>query len=327
MSTEESLRFFAVPATALRGIWDELRLSLDETKAKELIYRYGRRTGEGYAYSLAIRAQNYAEASVSVSHLVAEIGLGRVKINHTDNEMNAIFAETLESSALKGSRAQGCFFTSGAIAGLISIVLGKRHESVEEQCLGKGDRRCMFRVYPVGREREEGDVERTEPIREAEAEKLLTDLGLDRGVIFLTKEGNEETYDVLSKVCSINLPGMFITRDFPKKVIEKFKFRGKILWLSKTGESDTIKAPDLAHVLYEIQSFLDKNEDTYIIISGVEYMVTNFGFSPFLKFIQLVAEQVALNDALCFMIINPEAFEKKQLANIARETIFYPLQD
>ena len=327
MVTEESLGFFAVPATAFRGMWDELRLSFDEPKAKNVIYRYGRRTGEGYAYSLGIKADSYEEASNALSQLVAEMGLGRIDITLIDGEMKVVFSETLESNALRGSRAQGCFFTSGALAGLISIVLGKRHESEEQECLGKGKKNCMFRVYPVEEEKIEREEGTTEPIREGGADTPLKELELERGVIYLTKEGSKETNDIILKICSLDLPGMFITRDFPKKVRERYQFKGKVLWLSTTGEPDSLSAPDLAHILYEIQSFLEQNENSFLILSAVEYMVTNFGFPSFLKFIQLVAEQVASKSAVSFMSINPDAFEKKQLANIVRETVFYPLQE
>lgn len=320
MTPDESLGFFVVPATAFRGIWDELRLVMEETKAKAVIYRYGRRTGEGYAHSLGLEADNYDEASNALSQLVAETGLGRINIEHPEGEIKAIFSETLESKVLKGSKASGCFFTSGALAGLISIVLGGRHESVEEKCLGKGDANCIFRIYPI----EEEIGTSIESILDSLTDSLLAHLGLERGMIYLVKEGSEEINDILPTICSSGLSGMFITRDFPKKVREKYKFMGKVIWLSTSGDPDSIKAPDLAYLLYEIQSFLDQNEDPFIILSGIEYMVTNFGFLSLLKFLELVAEQVALKNALCFLTLNPDAFDKQQLGNIVRETVMYP---
>ncbi|GEM_PF-439201 len=335
----QDVSFFAIPTTALRGMYDELRLSLDEKDASAAMYRYGRRTGEGYATVLGLESSGVVEAAELLTGLVAEVGLGRCEVFTEPPRVFLVFTDSAEKTAMRGATAKTCNFTMGAAAGFMSALTGVRYEAREHVSPPnsfhiKGGFDVIIELYPEETETFEQEMqgkrggkmeESVEPGASGGEAGALH--GLERGEVYLIETEDVGPVYRFFSFLSRNFPALCFTRDFPKKLVKKYGILGKIVWLSTSDTKGSLEPSNLSALFYEFQRFVGREKEPVALLSGVEYLVTHNGFLPVLKLIHLLTEQTALHDAITILPVHPEAFEPKERANIERETSLLTADD
>jgi len=68
-----------------------------------------------------------------------------------------------------------------------------------------------------------------------------------------------------------------------------------------------------------ISDFIKATKGSVVLLDGLEYLITENGFSPVMKAIQLTNEEVAMNGAFLLVPVDPRTLETQQLGYLERE--------
>ncbi len=133
-----------LPSTILKYFREELERFADKEEKKESIYGCGFKIGNDIAGSMAPENVNLEKL---LSLLWAEVGLG-IMILEKESEEEIIFEDrqSIEVELTGSSDEPVCFFTSGALAGLLSGLFGKDYLCEELECRAVNNSVCRFRL-------------------------------------------------------------------------------------------------------------------------------------------------------------------------------------
>jgi predicted hydrocarbon binding protein len=318
LSLAEQISFFVMSGEALKSLGDELQILAGEERAREAIERYGFRCGEGLAQKMAIGPIAVADLQDLLPDLLIETGLGRARgVDISDERILVDFEDSVEAGAIGKAAAPSCRFTSGYLCGLISFILDKRYQAVEETCISAGANSCRHILTPSKSEIRPAVETVSVAARKHE---------LDDGTGYLLKEETGETsYEVFMDCVTHGYQGMCVTRDFPAKVRKKWGLeKTPIVWLSTAETTETTVSPqNLSALYYHIESFLKRTERGIVLLSGMEYLVSHNSYPSVLKFIQLLNELIAVRGALLVVSLSPQTLEEKDLKTLERELTIY----
>ena len=137
---------------------------------------------------------------------------------------------------------------------------------------------------------------------------------------YLVREATpEETYRLFLIAQKTGKKGMVITRLFPQKVRERFGLSElPIVWLSNVGKEDTIRPKDLEKLSLATEQFLTR-ENGVVLLDAVEYLVTNNNFLTVLRLVQSIRDQVAVNNGVLLLSVNPSTLDAHQMTLLERE--------
>ena len=137
---------------------------------------------------------------------------------------------------------------------------------------------------------------------------------------YLVREATpEEAYRLFLTAQKAGKKGMVITRLFPQKVRERFGLSDlPILWLSNVGKEDTIRPKDLEKLSLAAEQFLSR-EKGVVLLDAIEYLVTNNNFLTVLRLVQSIRDQVAVNNGVLLLSVNPSTLDAHQMTLLERE--------
>jgi len=153
------------------------------------------------------------------------------------------------------------------------------------------------------------------PTGEDEAPALLKDSSS-----YLVRETTpEEAYRLFLIAHNTGKKGMIITRLFPQKVRERFGLKDlPIVWLSNVGKEDSVRPKDLEKLSLAAEQFLSR-EKGVVLLDAIEYLVTNNNFLTVLRLVQSIRDQVAVNNGVLLLSVNPSTLDAHQMTLLERE--------
>jgi hypothetical protein len=153
-------------------------------------------------------------------------------------------------------------------------------------------------------------------------EKVLlpSTVALEKSFTYLVEEDIPETsYKLFVNQLNIGMRGFCITRNYPAKIKARFKLGDiPLFWLSNVGKDNTIRPKDLEKLSVALEQFL-ANKGVVILLDGIEYLITNNNFITILRLIQSLRDQVAINQSILILAVNPSTLESHQLNLLERE--------
>jgi predicted hydrocarbon binding protein len=300
--------FFVMPGSALLGLREELEL-LAGDYAGETLERMGYRAGLGLVKSLEVGATDLQSFADIFTQLWSESGLSRAFVKKTTKEEIVVtFDESIE--AAHGRR---CDFTRGYLSGIASALLGSRYDAHEVVCMSQGSEKCVHHLIPSN-----GNCA---PMNGEVAQSPIVHV-LESGCSYLIEsEDPSDAYNIFQEYVAHGHPGMCIVREYPERLKKRFGLdRACILWLSFERELSYAREPTNIPLIYsEIKSFLDSQEEGIVLLSGLEYLVSQNTFIRILKFIQLLNECAAVTDSIILMPVSPAALNAKEVKQLERE--------
>ncbi len=171
---------------------------------------------------------------------------------------------------------------------------------------------------------EESIPEGATPEEPIAASEDVEGIGIEKlkwgGTHLIKSETTDEHYRLIEQALARGHPAICFTRDFPKKLRDQFNFgEAKVYWLSNIGKKETIRPKNLEKLSLSIEQFLAKDEHGVILLSGIEYLITNNNFITVLRLIQSMRDQVAVANSILILPVNPSVLEKSQLKLLERE--------
>jgi predicted hydrocarbon binding protein len=297
--------FFIMPGSALLDLREELEL-IEDKAASDTLERYGYRAGVGLIKTLKVKVDDLQQLDDMLPQIWMETGLSR--INHleiSEAEIKAGFEESLEAA-----HGRKCDFTRGYLAGITSTLTGRRYQATEIECASTGAKQCVHVLRPM--------EEKASP--KAVEGKPKHDL--ERGYSYLIEsEDPYAGFDVFVDHMEHGAQGMCIVREYPEKLAKRFELRSApFIWLSYERDIKYAREPTNIPLIYsEVKSFLDNAQGGILLISGLEYLITQNNFIKVLKFIQLLNENVAIKDALLLLPVSPQALNSRDIKILERE--------
>jgi hypothetical protein len=145
---------------------------------------------------------------------------------------------------------------------------------------------------------------------------------LKLGFSYLTKEDKpKQCFEVFSESLKQGYEGLCITRTNPRQIKAKFDVGDvPIHWLTdrKSAEGTTI-SPALENLSYLIEGFIKKNEKSFVLVDGLEYLISVNKFNPVLQFIRRLVDFVSEHDSIFVIPISPLTIGEQELKTLERE--------
>ncbi|HEY3419338.1 MAG TPA: DUF835 domain-containing protein [Methanomassiliicoccales archaeon] len=306
---QETRPFFVMPASALRDLREELEL-MEGTSSAATMERYGYRAGVGLLKTLDIKCNDLDQAKDMLAQIWSETGLSRIHVDIvTDHQIMVTFQESLEAGS--GRR---CDFTRGYLTGVVSSLLGRRFESTEVSCISEGAERCVHVLTPGVAY----DVPETVTKRSTGDQKYV----LQPGNSYLLEVADPAiAYEIFQDQISEGYKGMIVAREYPEKVQKRWGLdRVPYLWLSYEIQNKYGREPTNVPLIYsEIKNFLGTSVRPIVLISGVEYLISQNNFPKILKFIQLINDNIAMNEGMLLLPLSTETLNQKDVRLLERE--------
>ena len=143
---------------------------------------------------------------------------------------------------------------------------------------------------------------------------------LRRGISYLVKEQKpDHSFEIFVDQVTHNIPGLCITRQHPSTVRqERGLKKTPIIWLSNQLGKVYVNPSNIGILGDTIIRFIEKENDSVVMIDGIEFLIVNNGFDKVLKMIHRITEVVMEFRSRLIISIDPRAFDTRELALLER---------
>jgi hypothetical protein len=218
----------------------------------------------------------------------------------------------LEDS-VEAKEGKSCEFARGYLSGIVSELTSKRFEADEVECLSTGYLACVMQVYEV--------VDTLHPVTHTDLETVRK-YNLEIGYSYLIKEEiPDQAFDIFVDAAKHGVPSLCVTREYPEKVKERWDLKGTpFLWLSMDQEKAYSRDPSNLALLYsDLKIFITENRSCMVLLSGIEYLISQNGFAKVLKLLQHLNDKIAVTDSSMLVPISPLTLHEPELKMLEKE--------
>ncbi len=173
------------------------------------------------------------------------------------------------------------------------------------------------------RQEEPIEVEVTEEDLVEKEEEVMDEVlppGISRSTTYLIIEGVEDkSMNLFQDMIEAGLKGLLVTRQFPKKVKNKYGLKDvSMIWLSNVDRDHAVRPKNLEKFSLNIERFLSEKKGV-ILLNGIEYLITNNDFRTVLHLIQSLKDQVAIKESILLIPISEKTLDRHQIDMLENE--------
>ena len=143
------------------------------------------------------------------------------------------------------------------------------------------------------------------------------------GFSYLIEENRADyCFKIFSRLIESNENGLCICRINPTIIRKKYNFSEDItmLWLTdRESSKESTISPSLESMIYVAEEFIDKNEKAVILLDGIEYLISNNGFNPVLRFIRRLIDKISETNTILLIGVGSKAMNEQELKLLERE--------
>ena len=174
------------------------------------------------------------------------------------------------------------------------------------------DVRDLIKMVEMFMERKEGYVE-------TEAEEELKEL--ESGHTYMVKEYKpERSFTLFLNEVNTGCKGLYISRTNPEQIEGRFKLENaSIYWLTDSLTDRKSISPEPDQLFAFISDYMEKNENSVILLDGLEYLISHANFEQILRFVEGIKDKVGVHDSRLIIPINPRALSEKEMALLEGE--------
>jgi hypothetical protein len=159
-----------------------------------------------------------------------------------------------------------------------------------------------------------------EPIRESIETKQTKKYTLNSGSSYVVEDNVDLAYDIFTNSIMSGVEGLCITRILPEKIRRKYGLKKTpIVWLTSESVKDERAINNLQDLSILISNYVEKAEKPIILIDGIEYLTSSYGFNSVYQFLQSKRSQIESSDGTLIIPFFKDAFEPKETRLIERE--------
>lgn len=129
----------------------------------------------------------------------------------------------------------------------------------------------------------------------------------------MKEEDGDGSMQIFKDILKSGMDGMLVTRQYPKKVKKKHGLQDvSMMWLSSVDRDNAVRPKNLEKFSLSIEQFLSKKEGS-ILLYGFEYLISNNDFDTVLHLIQSLKDQVAVNESILIISVNPKTMDEHDI--------------
>ena len=129
-------------------------------------------------------------------------------------------------------------------------------------------------------------------------------------------KSNEEKpnpMDVFVDLVTHGVVGLAITRAYPVKVRETYRLsKTPLVWLTYEKDKNAVTPYDLETLNNIVRNFISNQNESAVIIDGLEYLILHNSFETVLKFIQSLVDLVVKSESRLIISIDPLSMTQQQ---------------
>jgi len=140
-----------------------------------------------------------------------------------------------------------------------------------------------------------------------------------RGSYLVREAKGERVFALLAEITAKGARPLCISRAHPADLAAFGLDGASVLWLSRQEGKGVRTAPptDLVALTSAIHRHLEGG-NAAVVLEGLEYLVSQNGFSAILRFVQAIHEKVVVKDSHLLMSANPDAFKEADYRQLAQ---------
>lgn len=143
---------------------------------------------------------------------------------------------------------------------------------------------------------------------------------LRRGLSYIVKEQKAtKSFEIFVDQVTHNIPGLCITRQYPATVRKEWGLEETpIIWLSNQLGKVYVNPTNIGILGDTVIRFIEKTDDSVVMIDGIEFLIVNNGFDKVLKMIHRITEVVMEYKSRLIISVDPRALDIRELALLER---------
>lgn len=140
-------------------------------------------------------------------------------------------------------------------------------------------------------------------------------LTVRHGEVYLLEESRPDMFfEIFSEAMAQGTRTFLLTREFPERIRKNYNPQAAtVLWLSNVLGKDRIQPSKLGIILSKLSSF-PRDENSLIMLEGLEYLINQNGFNPVVSFLNNARDQVIVRNASMIVSFDPETVEMRERA-------------
>jgi len=152
------------------------------------------------------------------------------------------------------------------------------------------------------------------------AKNLIYAYGFEWGRTFIVPTDSEdELYKILPKISNWGIKIFMAIRE--RASVPKNLEDAKIVWVTDIVGKDRIKPHNLTILTDSIIRFIEENENTFIVVDCIEYLLLYNDFINVLRNIELINSYVMEHNSILIIITDNEAYTTKEYSLLRRYAI------
>jgi len=136
-------------------------------------------------------------------------------------------------------------------------------------------------------------------------------------------EHPEEAYSILKDLTTHGVDGLSISRMHPGKLSKQYNLeRISMLWLTKIGSDTAINPTYLEKIAYLVNKFVQKSENSVVVLTGVEYLMVHNGVDKVCKLLYALNRSIKISNSRLVVSVSPRAVNEEQWKDLVKEFTF-----
>lgn len=152
------------------------------------------------------------------------------------------------------------------------------------------------------------------------AKETAKKYSLKPGLSYMVKEQKAvKSFEIFNDQVTHNIQGLCITRQYPAVVRQEWALEETpIIWLSNQLGKVYVNPANIGILGDTIIRFIEKSNDSVVMIDGIEFLIVNNGFDKVLKMIHRITEVVMEKKSRLIISIDPRALDMREMALLER---------
>jgi DNA-binding response OmpR family regulator len=202
-------------------------------------------------------------------------------------------------------------FNNKELSDRLKAILEDKSVPLAEEQQSKED----MGIFDFLKKKKDGQLEGMEKVRRS-AKKYE----LRRGLSFVVKEQKAvKSFEIFTDQVTHNIQGLCVTRQYPAAVRQEWGLEETpIIWLSNQLGKVYVNPANIGILGDTIIRFIEKSDDSVIMIDGVEFLIVNNGFDKVLKMVHRITEVVMEFKSRVIISVDPRALDVREMALLER---------
>jgi CheY-like chemotaxis protein len=143
---------------------------------------------------------------------------------------------------------------------------------------------------------------------------------LRKGFGYIVKERRpRKSFEIFVDQVTHNVQGLCVTRQHPSIIRQRWELeKTPIIWLSNQLGRVYVNPTNIGILSDTIVRFVEKTEDSVVIIDGLEFLIVNNDFNRVLRMIHHVSEAVMEYKSRLLISVDPRALDPREMALLER---------